>query len=709
LKRARQSAKPASSKVKTAPAPIAAPKPDAAPENRPGPKIAPWMLRTALVAITLAVYANVLWCGFALDGYVIRRDARVRALSSQNLALIWNKPYWWPNPTDRIYRPVTTSSLLLNFTVLRSGDSAFGYHAVNLVLHLVNVLLVFELLRKLLGKSWPAAFATALWGVHPVGPDAVANIVGRADLLAAMSVLGSLLLYIRIVERRGRRAGLLAIGLFAVATLGLLSKENAAVLIGLMVVCDLAFEFGRRAPLERRIPAYVAAGAALLVWEILRLRVFNDSPWPQMNFADNPLLGAGFWTARFNAVTIIAMELWLLVWPMRLSADRSYDQIPVVGFGDAGAWLALLTVAAILTLVVVRRRQDSVIFWATGFFALTLLPASNLIVIIAATMAERFLYLPAIGFAVAVAVLANRFVPRRVAFPLLASLIVLAGVRTYARNWSWKDELRLSADVESAPRSERLHHMRSEDLYDLDHKANLDAAIREMELAWEVVRSLPPARIPPSNPAILAFYYREKGDAAGEPAARGWYEKSVALALRARKASEAAEKEFDESQLLHNKPPASRIGYQPVYLTLGNDYVSLGRHHEAIEAYRYGIGIKPDNPEFYLRLADAYNAVGDPRSAAVAAIEKTLLFGFSPDVLVRLKTAYQTFADASCAIAQRGERQALDLTCPRVRGDMCLAYRDLYRHFETARDSERAKTQRDTAVNAYGCPASIFQ
>ena len=99
-----------------------------------------------------------------------------------------------------LYRPVTTFSYLLNYSVFGNADRPAGYHVVNWLLHTANVWLVFGLAVRIGRRFWPAAFAAALWAVHPLGTEAVTNIVGRADLLAAFGVLLSFL-------RPSRRAG----------------------------------------------------------------------------------------------------------------------------------------------------------------------------------------------------------------------------------------------------------------------------------------------------------------------------------------------------------------------------------------------------------------------------------------------------------------------------------------------------------------------
>jgi tetratricopeptide (TPR) repeat protein len=639
----------------------------------------PWSqgkLPALLCLLVLAVYANTFGLGFALDAVgLIKGDPRVHAVTAQNLALVFRNDYWWPSSVDTLYRPLTTLSFLFNYAVLGNAESAAGYHTLNVLLHMANALLVFQLAGHWFRERKAAFFAAALWAVHPVATESVANIAGRADLLAAMAVLGGLLLYIRLLAVEGNRWRWLAVGLFAIAAGGLFSKESAAVLAGLMLLWDVTCGAGWRGGGVRRLAAYGAVACALALMLAARHLVFASAPAPEMPFVDNPLRGAGFWTARWSAIGIIGMDLLLLVWPAALACERGFDQIAPASFADPAVWLALAAVVGILAAVIARFRRDKLMFWAAGMFAIALLPVSNLVVLIGATMAERFLYLPSIGFALAVAGLLDRAKARVPVQTIALVLVVLLGCRTFARNPAWQDNLTLArTDVHHAPRSARLQEMLASSLFEQDPARNLDAAIRAGEAAWEILRPLPASRIYQQTPARLGAYYRLKGDAAGAPGNHAWYEKSLAVLLRAREASLDIEAAYDRAQLAQGKPLATRVAYQPLYADLGLTYMRLGRYREAAEAYRYGREVDPRTPAVYDLLAEEYAAQGEPRMAAITLLGKTLLLGATPEALGQLARLY---GEGSCAIERGDGWMKLDQGCPQVQADLCAAEADL--------------------------------
>jgi len=667
------------------------------------------MLRVALGAIALVAYSNSFGTGFVFDSAaIVLKDPRIRSASVENLGLIFSRDYFWPSQSGvGTYRPVTTASLLLNYAILGNGENPAGYHWVNLLLHAINVWLVFALAARLLGRDRPAFFAAALWAVHPIGTEAVTNVVNRTDLLAGMAVLGGLLLYVRSMEGGGRSHYGSAAALFAIAAAGVFSKESAVALAGMLPLWDIGFGSGGwRAGMARRVPFYAAVGAAVGLLGLVRHWVFRGLPWGEIPFIDNPIAWADFWTARLTAIKVIGLDLWLLLWPDRLACDRSYNQIPVAGWADAGAWLALVVMAAILVAVVARRRGDRLMFWAAGFFGIALAPVCNLFMPIGTMIGERFLYLPSAGFAIALVALAYRAGRGRLVEASLAVLILVYGCRTWVRNAQWTSELTLArADVHTAPGSFRVHEMLAHALYEENPRANIDETIRQQETAWRILRPVPAIRGYQQAPANLGGYYIAKGDMLGGPATsdgRAWYGKAVDVLREGEAISRVVERHADEVQRSHGKPLVSRAAMPNLFLNLGAAYAELGRNGEAIEAFRYARNLDPNGIAVYGGLAGAYLAEGDLNGAVLAMTEKTQIDSAQPATLSALRALYARIPDGACAVTEAGGALRLNPQCPRLRSDLCASWRELSRAFAEARQPERSRQFQQTAA-AFGC------
>ena len=171
---------------------------------------------------------------------------------------------------------------------------------------------------------------------------------------------------------------------------------------------------------------------------------------------DNPLVGAEFWVARLTAVKVIGKYLWMFLWPAHLSADYSYNQIPVTVDWQAVLSLAVCCAAAGAAICVFpperRELPYRALFFFIGFFFAALAPTSNLFLLIGAIMAERFLYLPLIGLAgclvMAIFAASRRLAPGKsqtVAAVVVAAIALAFAARTFARNFDWFDEQTLWA------------------------------------------------------------------------------------------------------------------------------------------------------------------------------------------------------------------------------------------------------------------------
>ena len=239
------------------------------------------------------------------------------------------------------------------------GPNPAGYHWFNFILHGVNIGLVYLLGFAIFEQAPAALLLSAIWGLHPLQTEAVTNVVGRADMLAAFGVLAALLSYRQALLSSGWRYAAWLAALALAVTTGVFSKESAVVVVGVIALYDFTFVRGRS--WQARIPGYIAAAVPCLVYLYVRAQVIASAPYEQVPFTDNPLVGAGFWTARITAVKVLGGYLQLLVLPARLSFDYSYNAIPLFGWklSDWEDWKAIFRPSG--SRVVWRRRQWPVV------------------------------------------------------------------------------------------------------------------------------------------------------------------------------------------------------------------------------------------------------------------------------------------------------------------------------------------------------------
>ena len=564
-----------------------------------------WRL-LALGGLVLVAYSSSFQAALTFDNAsAIGEDPRIRAATAENIESILKGRYWYGAgeraATTPWYRPLTTFSYLVNYAVLGNGPRPAGYHWVNLALDEVNVALVYALGILVLGASAPAWALAAIWGLHPLLTEAVTNIVGRADLLAAFGVLAGLLCHVKAVSAAGRRRVAWLAGLAGAQAIGLFSKENAAVLPGIMLLYDLTWP--ERATWRRRAAAYAAVALPIAAYLYLR----SGLHWHAViEVTENPLVSSGFWTARLTAVKVIGKYLWLFVWPARLSADYTYNSIPLFGWrmwnwedAKAAAALAVCLGAALLAiLLAVRwRRTGRPLLFFLVFFFVALSPTSNLIVLVGSTMAERFMYLPSVGLAgcavAAVYALGRRHFPNRpaavrVAWAALGLVCLAFTARTYARNFDWQDERSLWAStVEVCPGSARAHY-------------NLGLALERLpyELPEAIAEYQAAVRIEPD----FAEAHTNLGNALAQTPGR-----------------------LPEAIAEYQAALRIRPGLAAPHYNLANPLARMpGLLPEAIAEYQATLGIRPDDADAHDALANALAQTPGRLPEAIAEYQAAL-------------------------------------------------------------------------------------
>lgn len=372
------------------------------------------------------------------------------------------------------WRPLTTATFALNHAL--AGDDPASWHATNIALHAAASAALF-LAALALGLSPGKAFAAgALFAVHPVHVEVVANVSNRTESLHALFFLAALAAYAR--WRDGARTGI------AVATLlgaALLSKETAVTFLAPAVA--LEWLPARRPRAAARLAAVTGVIVAYLVARTLVLGSMAASAGPVTRY-ENPVVAASGFERLATALGTVARGAKLVVWPHPLVPDYGFAHT-VPGVSAASLAGAGLAIAALLALAFAARRR------APSLVPLAILLApwflvSNLVLAIGTAFGERLLYLPSAGFAL---LLAERL---RMRAAIGALLLAGAGWSAWSAS-AWRDDFTLFSRAERAsPDSVRvLVNLGGE----LAMRGDLPGAERRLRRAVELAPDLAPARI----------------------------------------------------------------------------------------------------------------------------------------------------------------------------------------------------------------------
>lgn len=671
----------------------------------------------SLILLTFLAFSNSFSAGFILDNKgLLLQDPRIRALTGENVRLIFQHTYWWPTGEAGLYRPLTTLSYLFNYVVLGNADQPAGYHWINFLLHTGNVLLVYALARRIIRGFWPSVFTAALWAVHPVLTESVTNMIGRSDLLAAMAILSGLLMYLKSTETSGRRRIGWLIGLMAVTAVGVFSKESAVAIVGVIVLYELTW-WKERKQVRALILGCLATLPPIAAMLYQRVVVLAGSQPAEFPFADNPIVGADFWTGRLTAIKVIARYLWLTVWPARLSSDYSYAQIPL-SHGTAQDWVAWIAVLAMVVLAVSLYWWNRTAFFLAWFAAITFVPVSNLLFPIGTIMAERFLYLPTIGLlaclVMAIYAAGERAHMQRFAPVALCLITAAFALRTWVRNGDWQDDLAMTeASVRASPNSFKVHKWMASSLQAHGGVDSLDRAIQESEKSMAILDSLPDSRKAPEVYRIAAGFYLSKGDSLREhdpSASHHAHLRALQLLLRSIAVDKSTREEYDrnggaEWARRHSAVAATARGDPEAHWMLAAAYMRLGNEDQASAAASEALALHPVNPEAYRQISYALAAKHRIDDAAVALFEGVLItsdFSLRSDLLELYRSA---LGPNSCALTAGPTGPMLNPACDLVHKHLCAASVEAVKTaVETAR-WDVARQQKQNFLRNYGCPA----
>jgi tetratricopeptide (TPR) repeat protein len=627
--------------------------------------------------LILIFFFNSFTAGFVFDTQsIVGMDTRIRELSLTNLKLIITRDYWWPSDQSILYRPLTTFSYLFNYSILGNGENPAGYHLVNLLLHWANTWLVFLITRRIASRVDVAIIAAALFAIHPVNTESVTNIVGRADLLATLFVLVGGWCYLQ-----RQFAGVVIAG-----CLGVLAKETGVMLVAFAGLYDLLWNGGLK-PILKKVPLeYLAFLPGLILMWLIRNWMMSTTMVFDEFFTDNPLVGATPFQRFMTAMGIIGRYLKLLVFPSSLSGDYSFNQIPLYGTGnnasDIGAWASIVTVALLIAAAIYLRKEQRLFSWGVLFLLTMMLPTSNLIVTIGSIMAERFLYLPSIGFCAALAVLLlNIAGPSRYRWVLPAVVICLFGVRSFQRNTDWQDDLSFWKSTVAASAGSYKAHMvfgdsiiaAAERKHDRPLSQAVDEALPHEEIARSILDAVPLKWRNINIYLHLAKDYRLKGqfleDAGHQGEAAQFYQRSLDTLAKAQEIDHFTNQTSRESRLRRGTAPENiyDIGNPTLYESLFFTYAKFGAWEKCEAAAAYLQRIAPQQQSSYELLGAAYFNLGRYPEAADQFLAGLLVQPEKPDWLPSLSRAYEKMGVEPNPVANRGANFVLNRDAPMVR------------------------------------------
>lgn len=444
----------------------------------------PALIRIALMAVVICVYLPVLDNGFIAfdDPDYVTENRHVRQ------GLTWQGIGWAMTSFHAAnWHPLTWVSHMLDVTLF--GFNPAGHHLTSLILHLLNTLLLYGLLRSMTGAALRSGMVAALFAVHPLHVESVAWIAERKDVLCTAMALAALGCYLRYVRRPGIWAYLAVAAFF---TLALMAKPMAVTLPFVMVILDVW-------PLQRFGPIFRSpsgSGSVSVSGSVFcpgftidtdtnpekaygfRRVLFGVGMIEKLPFVFMAL-GSGLITlaAQFKAGAIgplavyplclrLANALWSYlayiakaIVPLNLAVYYPYDS----RWMGLKVGLALVTLGALTWLAWTMRRPKPYLLAGWLWYLVTLLPVIGLVQVGAQAMADRYTYLPLTGLFVAGVWLAADWAAAHRTAPMIrwglclaVAGVLMAGARSQVL--AWKDTVTLFTQALQATDNNALAH-----------------------------------------------------------------------------------------------------------------------------------------------------------------------------------------------------------------------------------------------------------
>jgi len=614
-------------------------------ESNPIPK--KWFYLIVSVFAFL-LYANTINSDYTVDDGTVIKSNKYTTAGIKSIGKIFTTPYragFWDRK-EGLYRPISVAMFSVEWQLAPAKPVLS--HIINILLYALTAIILLSILNKLLKTYHPLIplIATLLFIAHPIHTEAVANIKSRDEILSLLFGLSAIYFLLKYISSNQIKWIILASLIYL---LSLLSKESSITWIG---VFPLVLWCTTKLDIKKII---ISCGPFLIVvvlFLLIRQQVLGSISGTdfKLMLINNSLVAASGFEEKFaTAIYILGKYLWLLFFPLHLVFDYSFNTIPLVKFGSLNAIVPLIILAGLLIFALKELKKRTMVSFGILFFMGTLFLVSNILFLIEATMAERFLYTPSLGFCIAISIFISRWIKKssakakseltineirnnkQLVFTILI-VLTLFSIRTISRNADWKNNLTLlSKDSKTSPNSARVCYAYGSALLieqalnekDINRKQEyLDQAIEQLKKGVSI--------IPNYNDAWyhLGIAYKEKDDG-----------KNAVIAFEQARAY----KEFDDAEHLISSGIAYGMAVQydkaikdlnqaiiydsssaDAYNNLGLYLSESGNNEAAFKAFAKSLQLRKDFDKAYYNRGNAwakfdnyYNAIADYKNAII--------------------------------------------------------------------------------------------
>lgn len=551
-----------------------------------------WKMKKQLILFlfiifSFTVYFNSLNNGFVLDDKdLIIENAYIRNPQLFPKIFISNIYRFSAEKQSNYYRPAQILTYALDYSIWKLKP--FGYHLTNILLHAINSYLLYLMLIALFASSRLALASSLLYCVCPIHLSAVAYISGRADILAGIFMLASIIKFLKWANYRGKKQYIASIIFFLLA---LLSRESA-LLLPFLIILTSFFTPKTKAILFSIFGFFITE----ILYIISRVFIFGSLEWPQGMPVSFSFMAINALNA-FEKYVILFIFPWPL-YPMRVTPF--INSLPIYS-------IILFLCLALLAIILILNDKKKIALFSFLWIVFTFMPLFKLIYFFPAmglAMAENWMYIVSMGFFIIAAYIILYKLAKLQKILFIFIFLFYSGLTIYNHKY-WKDDLALYKHVLNFSPNNNIARVNLANIY--FERKMYSAALRELEVVL--------AKEPMAWDALLqmgnVYLAEDKLDTAQD-----FYRKVLMLNPKSNQAynnlGAIYEKKGKDKDALDSFRKALEIepeNYKS-YLVLGGWFMKRNLYADAIGLYKQALNLNPDDESLYLKIGLLFAQMG---------------------------------------------------------------------------------------------------
>ncbi len=567
------------------------------------------LITVILVFATLVAYEPIRHNGFVNyddDKYITKNPDVTGGITQQSLEQAFTKPHYF------MWHPLTTISHMLDYQFF--GLNPAGHHFVSVVLHIVNTLLLFWILKNITGAIWPSAFVAAVFALHPLQVESVAWAAERKTVLSGLLWLLTMAAYVRYTRQPGFLRYLLVLLVFGLC---IMTKPVVVTLPFVLLLLDYwpleRFRWGQKG----KTAAKTTSNQKSAIWLIAeKAPLLAMSAILAVITINMQHLGGVVQTLEKEPIDYRIANMFLsyiryigkVIWPSSLAVCYPYTFVPLSNF-----WVLMCAILFIVLIVVIvcyisRRKKYAAVGWL--WYIGTLVPMIGLVQAGGQSMANRYMYISMLGLLIISAWAAKDFITGRLrlkivaailAVVLLSALVVLTRIQVS----HWQNSMTLYEYALKVTQNNAL----VENNYGsaLFEAGRLDEAISHLNKALSIVPKMAEAE----DNLGRVYLKQGKGDKAvacfkkviekNRASAEAYVNMASALGIQ---------KKYDEALKYLKKAMGLAPDTPDIHNKMGIALLATGRPDEAITHFKLALQKSAIPEEVYSNLGSAYIQVG---------------------------------------------------------------------------------------------------